>query len=715
MLGRQLDRRAASTLALTAALLAASTVKAQTAGEEDEATPTLTADEILIRGGKIERTFLETPTSVGVVTSEQIEDFVILDTFDGFNMMANVRRLNTNGGNDSFQIRGLNADGIADIANSQPLVSLIIDGATQNSEGLRRGARSTWDLKQIEVLRGPQSGLYGRAALAGAVVLESNDPTYFFEGAGKLNFGTVNASGGAFMVSGPVVEDQVALRISGEIQTEDKDITVTDPLNAFFAEDEFHNFRAKLLIEPEAVPDLHALFTFNHAFDQTANPLVSQPFLDRVFDGSGLASEGRETTVNNYIANISYDLTDELTLRSLSSFIDTDLRIFGAPGSPVFARRDLRDGKDFTQEIVLEIEDQEGTGLSGVIGAFYGDFVQDIDTEIQVDSSFVFGGAPTGIFVPVQSGTSSSTTESFALYADLRYNFYGPFSLLGGLRYQHDTVRNTSNVLSVFGNSIFDVEAEFDVVLPKAGLAYEIDETQTLSAIASRGYRQGFTENIIGTTLQNDVDPEFVWTYELAYRYASEDGALSLGANAFYNDYADQQITIENPNFPPFTNTFNVGESRSYGLEIEGRYATDFGLSVFGSLGLLKTEITELVDAVCTPSGGSCNGNEFPEAPSVTLAFGGIYRHHSGVFGTADFNYTGSYFSNGDINNTAAREIDGYFLANASIGYETENFVGRLYVRNLLDEDYLTSIGASLNQAAIGDGRTIGAELSVKF
>ncbi|MEM9371966.1 MAG: TonB-dependent receptor, partial [Pseudomonadota bacterium] len=371
-------------------------------------------DPIVVLGGKIERSLLETPNSVGVVTSEDLEDFVIVDTFDSFNILANVRRLNAGGGNDAFQIRGLSADGISDIANSQPLVSLIIDGATQNSEGLRRGARSTWDLEQIEVLRGPQSGLYGRAALAGAVVLTSKDPTYFYEGALRGEAGTLDTLGGSFMISGPIVEDQVAIRFSGDIQQGSKDISFTDPVNGFFGDDEFRNFRGKLLIEPAEIPDLRMLFTFNSAFDQTATTAVSGPnFFDRVFDESGVASEGREAKVNNYIANISYDLSDTMTLRSISSLIDTDLEIFSAPGATLFFRDDLRDGRDITQEIVLEIDDQNGSGLSGVIGAFYGDFNSTTDTNIQVD----LGQG----FFPIQSGTSASETDSIAVYTDLRY------------------------------------------------------------------------------------------------------------------------------------------------------------------------------------------------------------------------------------------------------------------------------------------------------
>lgn len=716
-------------LALAAAIAASGAAMAQQATDpaaeeapETAATgsgDTLIADEILVFGTKIKRTFLDTPTSVGIVTADDIDDYALTNTFDSFNQLANVRRLNTNGGSDSFQIRGLSADGIADIANPATLISVIIDGATQNFEGLRRGARSTWDLEQVEVLRGPQSGLYGRAALGGAVVLKSKDPTYHYEGGARLSFGTVEALGASFAASGPLIEDQLALRISGDVQRESTDITIIDPLNDFFGEDDFRNLRGKLLFEPKAIPDLRVLLTANHSFDRTATPLVNAPFGDRILSTPGFASEGRQTTVTNYIADISYDLTDTLTLRSISAFIDTDAEIFGAPGSTVFFRDDLRDGKDFTQDLALEIDDSDGTGLSGVVGFFYGDFTQDIETDIQVDLGAFTTGTPNGIIIPFQTGTSSAETRSIAVYADLRYNFYGPFSLLAGLRYQHDRVRNANNTVDALtGPSIFDIEAEFDVFLPKAGLAFDIDDTQSIAATASRGYRQGFTENIVGTTLQNDVDPEFVWTYELAYRY--QNNGITFGANAFFNDYTDQQVTIINQNFLPFNNTFNVGSSRSYGVEFEGRYDNGNGLSIFAALGLLKTEIETLRDPnlannICGASGGDCAGNEFPEAPSVTAALGGIYRHDSGFYGTADLSYTGSYFSGNDINNTAAREIGSIFLVNAGVGYETENFQAQFYVKNLLGNNFVTDINSTLTGAAVGEGRTFGAELTVRF
>lgn len=702
-------------------------------------------DDITIYGEKVERSYLDTFTSVGVVTGEDLEDYTIKDSNEIFNRLANVRNLDNNGGNDTLSIRGLNGDGLAgEVSNSVPVVSVILDGAIQNSEGSRRGTRSTWDMKQVEVLRGPQSSLYGRAALAGAVVFESNDPTYDWQVALKGDIGSIEHKTGAFTVSGPIIDNQVAFRISVEGHEHENDINYSDSDAEIVGKDEFHNVRGKILVEPNAIKGLKALFTFNHAFDRPSLNLVDGPdFFARNETGAADFGEVREINVDNYVANISYAFNDAYTLRSITAFTNTDLDIENTPNSILFNRVDLRAGEDFTQDVRLEINDKKGSGLTGVFGGFYGKFKQDVSQDWQVDGVFAgcsLGGGtdsqcldataaavglgydPLSVFFDVNVGNSGYNIDTTALYADLRYNIFGPLSVIGGLRYQKDEVNNFSRsngILTGFAPETYNISSEFEVWLPKYGLSYEIDPNQTLAATASRGYRQGFTE--LTENGQNDVDPEFVWTYELAYRYVSSDKALSFGANLFYNKYTDQQFTTLGSPLPVST-TLNAGESESYGVEFDGRYNFGNGFKVFGSLGLLKTEILDLQDlrgasdnGACVQSGFNCAGNEFPEAPEVTFALGGLYQHHTGLFAAADVSYTSSFYTGGHLDGDKAFEVDNHFIANAKVGYSAEKVKASLYVKNLFDEEYLTSVNPDFNSASVGAGRSFGAEILMKF
>lgn len=678
---------------------------------EDAVTLEKSADEgvttlgkIVVVGEKVERSYLDTYTSVGIATEEDLDVYNADDLHDAFNNMANVRAFPNNQGNNGFEIRGMNADGVTQPANSAPLISVIIDGTTQSAEGLKRGSRGTWDVEQVEVLRGPQSTLQGRNALAGAVVVKTKDPTWVPEFEAKGGVGTLERKEAAIAVSAPIVEDQLSFRISSEYFSNTSDIDFSDPANEPLGEDEHFNVRGKLLFEPAFADGLRLLLTGSRSYDSPTAAAVTGPdFFDREYNEASTLTEFREMDVWNYSADASYLFDNGLTLRSVTAINDTDLNINSAPASTLFFRADNRKDLDITEDLRLELN-EEIHGLSGVVGLFYGNFDQETESLIE---------AMGAVF---QDGTFRNQTETMAAYADLRYRFLEDFVLIGGGRFQHDEVSNYVDMESDFGPSFSDRETSFDVFLPKFGLAYDIGPTQTIAATATRGYRQGFTEIVAGSANEvNSVDPEFMWTYELAYRLATTDDRLNLGLNLFFNDYSDHQTTITDPVLAPLANTRNAADSISYGAELEGRYDFGNGLQVFGALGLLKTEFGDFPDATCAPSGGNCKGNAYPEAPAVTAALGGVYRHDSGFYSAVSANYTDDYYAQGDINNQAQFEIEGRFLANAKVGYARENFTISLYADNIFDEDYLTGRSIAGNEATIGDGRTVGVEARLKF
>ncbi|BCJ90574.1 TonB-dependent receptor [Terrihabitans soli] len=679
---------------------------------------TVQLEEITVSGEKLERDLNKVFTSVGVVTNEQASDLVIPDMNGGLNQLANVRVSEARSGNSGIVVRGVSSDGLTQPTNSAPAVAMIVDGASQNGEGLRRGNRSTWDVETLEVLRGPQSALQGRNAMGGAVVLETYDPSWTWTGAvrgdlsGATEYDDGYARNGAFMLSGPLVEDQVAFRITGEKIQGEKGIEYADPLNEAIDDDDFWQVRGKLLITPEALQGFRALLSVSHTEDKPGQASVTGPdFFAREYDNAASNVEIRETHVTNYVADLSQDFGNGITLRSVTAFIETDATI-NAPDGSTFIRDELRGGEDITQDVRLEFE-EGARPLSGVVGVQYGNFDNTTDSTIIVD----FGGPL--LFQDIQT---FNKTEAIAGYADLRYEFVEDWSVLFGGRIGHETVRNERAGIvlntNTFNYDSIDSESETDylVALPKIGLAYNITEDQTVAFTYSEGFRAGFT-SVDGAGDVYSVEPEYLTSYELAYRARGFDDRVEFRTNAFYYEFTDLQIDIDDPVLgDPFTVTRNIGEAYAYGAEFEVRYRVNDPLTVFAGLGLLKTKIDE-----ADVGGVDYSGNEFPEAPFATVNLGAVYKHDSGFFASADIAYTTSYFSTGDLANNDNEEVPEFGIVNAAVGYDFNAYMSMtLYAKNIFDEEYVT--GISINDsdptdmnATIGDGRYIGIRAEGRF
>ena len=660
-------------------------------------------EEVLVIGEKLQRSYIDTYSSVGIVTAKDIEEYDIADTSDAYKRLANVRAFSQGAGSKSVAIRGLNADGVTQPTNSAALISMVVDGVTQSAEGLKRGSRGMWDVAQLEVYRGPQSTLQGRNALGGAVVIKSADPT--FEPEYKLRglYGELDREEVAGVVSGPVIDNELALRVSGEYAEKTSDITFTDPANKRFARDEYHNIRGKLLYLPRQLPKLQALLTISDVYDSpSSSPVTGPDFYARRFSGNSVFAEGRKMDLRNYNAELSWDMGGGVILKSTSGYNDTDLKIGSVPSSETFFRNDHRKDGDFMQEFLVEVN-EDTHGITGVAGLFYGAFDQKVDSDIQ----YYLGGTPTFI----QNGTFDNRTDTWAAYVDLRYRLTGPLSLILGGRYQRDSVHNSGNVATVpAGGSHYDLDSDFNVFLPKLGLSMDVAGNQTVAVTASRGYRQGFAETLVGSDETIDVDPEYVWSYEIAYRISTLNSKLLAGANLFYNDYTDQQVAVVNPEFAPLSNTVNAGNSESWGAELEAQYIFDFGLRLYGAVGLLKTKLGDFSFEGCPQ--GNCDGNQYGEAPELTASFGGEYTHASGMFGSIATSYTGEFYSG--IVNSGSLEVDSSFVVDARIGYDFGWYRASVYANNVFDEHYMTGI-ISPNEAYVGDPRAMGIEVSTRF
>lgn len=261
--------------------------------------------EVTVYGEKIERSIYDTGSSVHVYDEDRIASTPGASEVDDLlQLIPNI--VDSGQGNNLPSIRGVDGSGpsfggLAAFGGSMPRLNLSIDGRSLSYSEVAFGPRSLWDMQQAEVYLGPQSYVQGRNASAGAIVLKSNDPTYDFESKVKAAIGQQDYSQTAAVISAPILEDQLAFRLSVDQQKRSSyaDLTSYEPVgdpNRI----EMTTARGKFLLEPEGLPGFKTTLTIAH------------------MDTIGPQSESQQTNINRAIYktqstsgiwDVSYDLS----------------------------------------------------------------------------------------------------------------------------------------------------------------------------------------------------------------------------------------------------------------------------------------------------------------------------------------------------------------------------------------------------------------------
>lgn len=670
-------------------------------------------EQIIVQGELQARTVQDTTTSVAVITGEALERRSDEDLVGLIERTPGISRAF---GDGNIVIRGIEQNGVG-FGSNGGTVTVNIDGARVNGIGRLTGTPySTWDLQQVEVLRGPQSTQTGRNALAGALIVRSNDPTYDLEFRGRGAAGNFETLQGAVVANVPVVEDRMALRVAVDHNRSDRFIE-----NPFLGIDDQDSvarttLRAGLRLEPTDAFSAILKFTrFDEEsgqgnFDGTQFPesrVRSVDIQERLF-----------TDLNSVNLRMSYDMTRAFRIDTETNFFESHQELILDPDNTTApSPASLTDtyGRNFEQEVQLVYE---GDRLRGVLGGFVTDITENDTVTGTLPAAFVAPAAPPGATATINRFTGSDTTN-YAAFGEVEYRVLPDLRLIAGARYDRETV--DAEEAQSFGSDDPAVtpllpqatsnttSASFDAFLPKLGLVYDVTDDISLGATVQRGYRAGGSRLNLVTGLVSEFDPEFTWNYEVALRSQWLDDRLTVNANAFYTDWRNQQVQVFGASGSSFDfDIANAGASRVFGGEIEARAQPLEGLEVFAALAYADTAFTDFVSLDTDFS-----GNEFPFASKITAAFGAEYIFESGIFLAADASFTDAAFS--DIQNTPDFEGDSRFLVNSRLGYDGEHWGVFGYVTNLFDEDYVTRGLPALGLITAGEPRQFGIVGQIRF
>ncbi|HEV7356839.1 MAG TPA: TonB-dependent receptor [Steroidobacteraceae bacterium] len=429
--------------------------------------------------------------------------------------------------------------------------------------------------------------------------------------------------------------------------------------------------------------------TYNPAGDQTNKACYGPQY----YSNGQNFSQGTLPSItddNIWGTHLTFDwsISDNLRFKSITAYrhLQSNFQRDGDE-SPltIYHLTDELSEKQFSEEIQLD-GDALANALKWVAGLYY------------FDDSAVNPNLVDFSPITVQSGGSSST-KSYAAFAQATYNITQQLALTAGLRYTRDKKSFTPNefVVNSKGGPFPDglpvlpstpVNRTFSKATPLVNLSYHILPETMVYATYSQGFKSGgFTQRVFPPLAATPTfDPETVTSYEVGFKTSTWEDKLHFNAAAYLTNYDDIQVSIFQAIAPI---TANGGTGRIRGLEFETQIAPGAGWYFEANAGLTDAYYTSIL-----PSATDINLNsKFAFVSKWQYLFASQKEFHlpdnSKLSPRVEWQYRTAYFN--DSLNTAAEEQPGYGLLNGMLQWMAANakFSATVGVKNALNKDFI--------------------------
>jgi outer membrane receptor protein involved in Fe transport len=571
-----------------------------------------------------------------------------------------------------FQLRG-----IGELEQYQgapnPSVGFLVDEIDFSGIGM---IASTFDVAQVEVLRGPQGTRYGANALGGLIKVKTSDPSVQREFDTELTVGgdglwSAGAVAGGALPAGDSLEGAWRAVIER---------AVSDGFrrNAYLGRDDTNGrdettarLKFRLASEGRWRADLALLHAdFANGYDAFA---VDNSFTTRS-DRPGRDSQRSDGAS----LDLAFAAAGGGELRSITAFADSDIvasfdgdwgneRDWGDAGPYDFFSDTRRERRTLAED--LRWSSAEGGRLTGVAGLWLQRLEE--DNRIEDDGLYLADAF-------VRSFDSRYRATSIAVYGQGDFAATPATTVTMGLRLEQRDARYADSDGAAFDPRDRLWGGELSV-------AHRLGDAQSLWATLARGYRAGGFN--IGTMVPPDrqqFTDEYLWSVEAGWKGSDAAGRLRVDANLFYMRREHPQVATSLQLDPedPLTFIFltdNAGSSEAWGLESSasvlagGRFEFEAMLSWMGS----RFHDYRFGDR-------DLEGRAFAHAPEWKAALAATWRHPAGWMARADLSgEAGFYFDTSHDQRAGSR-----FLASLRAGYEAERWSAEAWVHNLFDERY---------------------------
>lgn len=497
-------------------------------------------EEVVVTAQKYKQPEFDVPMSLAVITGASLQQRHINDigglqfAVPGLSVEGTGpnRRINIQGVSNTWGNGGLVGEYIDDaaVSISPSLVSETLD--------LR-----TFDLKRVEVLRGPQGTLYGEGSIGGTIRYITTPPdlsSFDFLGTALETF----TQGGApsqliqTAINAPIVRGTLGIRVAAEFEHDGGWVSQPAADRQHINSSDLTDVRVEALWSPTAtvhVNLMQILYQNTYGPNQGSSPddTFTQPF--------GLTLTPRVDTrysVTNATVRLNFDSS---TLVSSTTYFHNSARWHDIsskfqdgllPVGPVyydFLPYSPSDEGDVSEELRLSSAAQaQWRWTVGGFGKRYSD-------EILPYAYYLGLAGP----LPPQfiSAGERVHSRSWSTFADTSYDLLDHVTLGIGVRYFHDKQTFVSGGTQV---------GTFNSIDPRFYARYKITNSVSAYFNVAKGFRSGGF-NTLGFP---SYKPESLWSYQLGTKMRLLDRTLSLDADIFFSDYKNYVTlgyTVTNP------------------------------------------------------------------------------------------------------------------------------------------------------------------------
>lgn len=209
--------RFSTALAATVSFIVAMPAAAETAVSPGEGA-SASSGQIIVTARRRAEDAQEVPAALSVVSADTLTKSYTVNVNQLSQLVPALNYSSANPRNTAFTIRGLGSSVVSvSQANDglEPGVGFYVDQVYHARPAT--AAFDFTDIAQIEVLRGPQGTLFGKNTTAGAIHISSKVPSFDFGAEAELSYGSRDFVQGKAAITGPLLGDVLAFRLSGSI------------------------------------------------------------------------------------------------------------------------------------------------------------------------------------------------------------------------------------------------------------------------------------------------------------------------------------------------------------------------------------------------------------------------------------------------------------------------------------------------------------------